>query len=294
MTSLKYSFILFITAAIWGFSFVAQRYGMDFVGPYTFNGVRFALGSLTLFPLYVYQRKRNRQTPLKKPSKFYLSSILLGLVLFIAASLQQIGMQYTTAANGGFITSLYVVLVPIFYLFLKKKVSLNIWIGAFIATIGLYLLSVKEGVAVNWGDILVLVSAIFWAIHVMLMGFFAPKLPIILLSIIQFATTSILSLIVAFAIESPDYTDMIAGAIPIIYGGVFSVGIAYTLQVFAQKKVPSEQAAIILSFESAFALLGGWLILSESHGWKSLFGAALMLLGIIISQVKWKNKRYER
>jgi len=284
---------LFIAAAIWGFSFVAQRSGMDYVGPYTFNGVRFALGSLSLLPIYFYQRNKSGQTPLKTPYKLYSSSILLGLVLFIAASLQQIGMQYTTAANGGFITSLYVVLVPIFYLFLNKKVSSNIWIGAFVATVGLYLLSVKEGVEINWGDSLVLMSAVFWAIHVMLIGHFAPRFSIILLSIIQFATTSILSLIVAFAIESPEFNSIIAGAIPIIYGGVFAVGIAYTLQVFAQKEVPSEQAAIILSFESAFALLGGWLILSESHGLKSLVGAALMLIGIIISQVKWKNKRYE-
>lgn len=294
MTSLKYSLVLFLTAAIWGFSFVAQRSGMEYVGPYTFNGIRFALGSLSLLPLYYFQRQKNKAAPLDRSRNLWISSILLGLVLFIAASLQQVGMQYTTAANGGFITSLYVVLVPIFYLFLKRKVNINIWIGAFIATLGLYLLSVKEGLEVNWGDSLVLMSAVFWAIHVMLIGHFAPKFSIIRLSIIQFATTAILSLIVAFVMESPQVNNIIAGAIPIIYGGVFSVGLAYTLQVFAQKKVPSEQAAIILSFESAFAMLGGWLILSESHGLKSLFGAALMLIGIIISQVKWKKNRYEK
>lgn len=291
MKSIKYSSILFLVAAIWGFSFVAQRSGMEYVGPYTFNGIRFALGSLSLLPLYYFRRNINVQTPLKASNKMWISSILLGLVLFVAASLQQIGMQYTTAANGGFITSLYVVLVPIFYLFLRRKVTLNIWIGAIIATLGLYLLSVKDGIDVNWGDALVLMSAVFWAIHVMLIGHFAPKFPILLLSIIQFATTSILSLLVAFAMEDMQLDQIINGAIPIIYGGVFAVGIAYTLQVLAQKKVPSEQAVIILSFESAFALLGGWLILSESHGWKSLIGGGLMLIGIIISQIKWKKQR---
>lgn len=288
MKSFKYSLILLLVSAIWGFSFVAQRSGMDYVGPYTFNGVRFLLGSLSLLPLYFLQ-KDSVKLSRDQFKKIALSGLLLGSALFIAASLQQIGMQYTTAANGGFITSLYVVLVPIFYLFLKRKVGVHIWIGAILAVIGLYFLSVKDGLSINWGDSLVLMSAIFWAIHVMMIGYFAPKYSILLISIIQFATTAILSLAVAFAIEDVIWTQIVQGYIPIIYGGIFAVGIAYTLQVFAQKKVASEQAAIILSFESAFAMLGGWLLLNEQHGWKSLMGAGLMMIGIIISQIKWKK-----
>jgi len=289
MKSFKYSLVLLLVSAIWGFSFVAQRSGMDYVGPYTFNGVRFLLGSLSLLPLYFLQkdRKRLKRDEFKKIS---LAGFVLGLALFIAASLQQIGMQYTSAANGGFITSLYVVLVPIFYLFLKRKVGLHIWFGALLAVIGLYFLSVQEGLAINWGDSLVLISAVFWAIHVMMIGYFAPKYSILLLSIFQFSTTAILSLGVAYAMEDVIWAQITSGYIPIVYGGVFAVGIAYTLQVFAQKKVASEQAAIILSFESAFAMLGGWLLLSEQHGWKSLMGAGLMMIGIIISQVKWKKQ----
>lgn len=287
--SLKYSLVLLLASAIWGFSFVAQRSGMDYVGPYTFNGVRFALGSLSLLPLYFYQKhyKGDKFQLWNKP--LWFSALLLGLILFIAASLQQIGIQFTTAANGGFITSLYVILIPFFYLFFKRKVGISIWLGAMIAVTGLYLLSVKDGMQISWGDSLVLMSAGFWAIHVMLIGHFAPKFSIILLSIIQFATTTVLSLAIAFIIEEVSLHSIIDGAIPIIYGGVFSVGIAYTLQVFAQKEVPSEQAGIILSFESAFAMLGGWLLLNEQHGWKALFGAALMLTGIIISQINWKK-----
>ena len=290
MKSFKYSLVLILVSAIWGFSFVAQRSGMDYVGPYTFNGVRFLLGSLSLLPLYFLQKDRVKLSR-DQFKKIALSGLLLGSALFIAASLQQIGMQYTTAANGGFITSLYVVLVPIFYLFLKRKVRVHIWIGAILAVIGLYFLSVKDGLSINWGDSLVLMSAIFWAIHVMMIGYFAPKYSILLISIIQFATTAILSLAVAFAIEDVIWTQIVQGYIPIVYGGLFAVGIAYTLQVFAQKKVASEQAAIILSFESAFAMLGGWLLLNEQHGWRSLMGAGLMMIGIIVSQVKWRKQK---
>jgi len=289
MKSLKYSFILLLVAAIWGFSFVAQRSGMEFVGPFTFNGVRFLLGSISLLPLYFLQKDRVIKKPSEGFNSIWLAGLLLGTALFIAASLQQIGMQYTTAANGGFITSLYVVLVPLFYLFVKRKVGMNIWIGAVLAAVGLYFLSVQEGLRINWGDSLVLMSAVFWAIHVMLIGYFAPRFSIILITIIQFVTTAVFSLGAALILEDMQWTQIVEGAIPIIYGGVFAVGIGYTLQVYAQKKVASEQAAIILSFESAFALLGGWLLLNEQHGWKALMGAALMLVGIIISQVKIKK-----
>jgi len=285
-----HSALLMITAALWGFSFVAQRAGMEYVGPYTFNGVRFVLGVLSLIPLY-YLNKRNKKEDLDvKDSKgIFTKGLFLGSVLFVAASLQQLGMQYTSAANGGFITSLYVVLVPFFLFFLKQKISILVWIGALFALVGLYLLSFTDGLHLAWGDMLVLFSAVFWAIHVILIGRYANIGSVILLSIIQFSTTAVLSLIVAFIIETPQWHSISEAYIPIIYGGVVSVGIAYTLQVFAQKRVPSEQSAIILSFESAFAMLGGWLLLSEVVGVRSLVGAAFMLVGVILSQIKLKK-----
>ena len=289
MTSIKYSGLLLLTAAIWGFSFVAQRAGMDYVGPFTFNGIRFALGTFSLLPLFFFNQKKKSKKGAKASSSFILGGGILGSVLFLAASLQQIGMQYTTAANGGFITSLYVILVPIFAVFIGQKIKLNIWIGAILATIGLYFLSVHGDLQLNWGDALVLMSAVFWAIHVMLIGYFAPRYSIISLSIFQFAATSFLSLITAIIFEEIILQSILDAAIPIIYGGVFSVGIAYTLQVFAQKKVASAPAAIILSFESAFAMLGGWLILNENQSLQTFLGALLMLLGIVLAQINWNK-----
>ena len=285
-----YSGLLMITAALWGFSFVAQRAGMNYVGPYTFNGIRFMLGVLSLLPIYFF-RDRNKKEVLttEKSKKIYKNGFFLGLVLFVAASLQQLGMQYTSAANGGFITSLYVILVPFFLFFLKEKISILVWIGAFFALIGLYLLSFSDGMNLSLGDSLVLFSAIFWAIHVILIGKYANLGSIILLSIIQFGTTSVLSLIVAFIIETPEWHSIFDAYIPILYGGLISVGLAYTLQVFAQKEIPSEQSAIILSFESAFAMLGGWMLLNEEVGMRSLLGAAFMLFGVVLSQIKLKK-----
>jgi len=279
-----------VTAALWGFSFVAQRAGMEYVGPYTFNGVRFMLGVLSLVPIYLLSKREKKEVfDVKDSKKILIKGLFLGSVLFVAASLQQLGMQYTSAANGGFITSLYVVFVPFFLVFLKQKISILVWIGALFALVGLYLLSFTDGVHLAWGDTLVLFSSVFWAIHVILIGRYANLGSVIVLSIIQFATTSVLSLIVAFIIETPQWQSIFQAYIPILYGGVVSVGIAYTLQTLAQKKVPSEQSAIILSFESAFAMLGGWLLLNEVVGMRSLVGAAFMLVGIILSQLKLKK-----
>jgi len=285
-----HSGLLMVTAALWGFSFVAQRAGMEYVGPYTFNGVRFMLGVLSLVPIYLLSKREKKEVfDVKDSKKILIKGLFLGSVLFVAASLQQLGMQYTSAANGGFITSLYVVFVPFFLVFLKQKISILVWIGALFALVGLYLLSFTDGVHLAWGDTLVLFSSVFWAIHVILIGRYANLGSVIVLSIIQFATTSVLSLIVAFIIETPQWQSIFQAYIPILYGGVVSVGIAYTLQTLAQKKVPSEQSAIILSFESAFAMLGGWLLLNEVVGMRSLVGAAFMLVGIILSQLKLKK-----
>jgi drug/metabolite transporter (DMT)-like permease len=283
------SLILLVVSAIWGFSFVAQRAGMEFVGPYTFNGVRFALGTLSLLPLYFSQNKSTSSNQKYKKAKSIKQGILLGLVLFVGASLQQIGMEFTTAANGGFITSLYVVLVPFISVIFGYSINKEVWIGSVLALLGLYLLSFHGAFALSWGDSLVLVSALFWAVHVLLVGRYAYDADAVLLSITQFATTAIMSLLFALVMEEIVWEYIWQAAIPIIYGGVFSVGVAYTLQVFVQKKVAAEQAAIILSFESAFAMLGGWILLNEVVSMRSLAGAGLMLMGIIISQLKWEK-----
>lgn len=281
---------LLLTAAIWGLAFVAQRKGMEFIGPFIFNGIRFALGSLSLIPLIFYFRKKEKSAQgQRRVNSTIKNGVWLGLILFVAASLQQVGMVYTTAGNAGFITSLYVILVPVIGIFIGHKIPKQLWFGAVLALAGLYFLSVRGTISIQLGDGLVLLSALFWAVHVLVIGHFAPKNNVLTLSVVQFATCSILSLVVAFIFENFSLSDIYQASIPILYGGLMSVGVAYTIQVYAQKSAPPSHAAIILSLESLFAALGGWLILSEQMDSIKIFGCFLMLAGVIISQIKFSR-----
>lgn len=289
ITTLKSDALLLLTAAIWGFAFVAQRAGMEYVGPFTFNGVRFALGSLVLIPLIL--RNRNNQpfkvkTLTREESKTIIfGGTILGLTLFAAASLQQVGLVYTTAGNAGFITGLYVVIVPILGLFWRQRPDAGTWIGAFIAAMGLYLLSVTDNFTISFGDFLELCGAFLWAGHVLIIGWLSPKMDSLKLACTQFAACSILSLITAISIEKIVLKSIFQAAIPILYGGIFSVGVAYTLQVIAQQKSHPAHAAILLSLEAVFAAFGGWLILNETLTSRGLIGCSLMLAGMFVSQL---------
>ncbi len=280
--------ILLLTAAIWGFAFVAQRVGMQHVGAFTFNGVRFALGSISLLPvIYFFSKKstenieNTEEADLKTTVK---SGILLGSVLFIAASLQQVGLIYTTAAKAGFITSLYIVLVPILGIFLKQKTNAATWLGALTAVIGLYFLSINEGFTIEFGDFLEIIGAFFWAAHIQLIDKFVKNINAIKLSSVQFATCSVLSLIVAFITEDVNLSGLTSAIVPILYGGVMSAGVAYTLQAVGQKYAKPSHAAIALSMESVFAAIGGLLLLNELLPVRGYLGCALMLLGMLIAQ----------
>ncbi|MFC2102240.1 DMT family transporter [Bacteroidota bacterium] len=289
----KSDMLLLLAAAIWGFAFVAQRVGMDYVGPFTFSAVRFSLGSLVLLPFLFFRKERafNRLTTSKKErKKIILMQLLLGLLVFGGVSFQQYGLVYTTAGNAGFITGLYVVFVPVIGLFLGQRNHFTIWIGVALAVAGLYFLSVKEGFTINFGDYLVLICALIWAIHVLVVGFVAPKTDPIRTAIIQFAICAVLSWIVAIGVEEIAIQPILDALWPILYGGVMSVGIGYTLQVFAQQKAHPAYASIILSLESVFAVLGGWLILNEVVSSKILLGCCLMLAGMIIVQLKGFTK----
>ncbi len=282
----KSDFLLLLTAIIWGFAFVAQRMGMEHTGPFMFNAVRFALGSISLLPLiYLFGDKKPVEALQKRSSLLINGGILTGLALFIAASLQQIGVVYTTAGNAGFITGLYVVIVPILGLFFGKKTSLGVWSGAILAMVGMYLLSVNETFSIQLGDFLVFISAFFWAAHMLLISRYAPLVHTIKLAAIQFAICSILSFITAFFVEHNTIQGIIDATIPILYGGIMSVGVAYTIQIIAQKKAHPSVAAVILSTESVFALLGGWLVLNESLSFRSAIGCGLMFAGILIAQL---------
>lgn len=286
---LRSNLLLTLTATIWGFAFVAQRIGMEHVGPFTFNGIRFALGGLSLLPVILLAGRPHRDIDRPVPrsgSKLLLTGgILAGAALFAGASLQQVGIIHTTAGKAGFITGLYVVLVPVVGLLWKQRTDAGTWLGALLAATGLYFLSVTEDFTISFGDFLVLLGAFVWAGHVLLIGWFSPKISALRLSFIQFMVCSALSLAAAAAFETVTAAGLAAAAPAILYGGLGSVGIAYTLQVVAQKHAKPAHAAIILCMESPFAALGGWLILNERMTGRALMGCGLMLLGMILSQL---------
>jgi drug/metabolite transporter (DMT)-like permease len=287
--ALKSEALLFLASAIWGFAFVAQRVGMDYVGPFIYNGIRFALGSLVLLPFLLAGKNRANHRAVNPavsaPKKFLRYGLPLGLILFCGASLQQIGLVYTTAGKAGFITGLYVIIVPIIGLLWRQRPGLGTWLGALLAAVGLYLLSFSGSVAVSKGDLLVLAGAFFWAGHVQFVGWVSSRIDTIGLAISQFLICSVLSLITALLVETTTLTGILQAAIPILYGGLLSVGLAYTLQIIAQRNSPPAHTAIILSLETVFAALGGWLILDETLPLRGLFGCGLMLAGILISRL---------
>jgi drug/metabolite transporter (DMT)-like permease len=287
--TLKSDALLLLTSAIWGFAFVAQRVGMDYVGPFLFNGVRFALGSLVLLPLVlrngIHRRHSAGNLPRAETRTLVFGSALLGISIFAAASLQQVGLVYTTAGNAGFITGLYVVIVPILGLFWGQRPKIGIWIGALMAAIGLYLLSVTHELAISYGDLLELIGAFLWALQILIVAWLSPKADPLKLAFVEFSVCSFLSLVTAFIAEKIVLQSLFQAAIPILYGGVLSVGVAFTLQVVAQRNAHPAHAAIIFSLESVFAALGGWLILNETISLRGLAGCAFMLSGMLLSQL---------
>ena len=291
---MKSNILLIITAMIWGFAFVAQRSGMEYVGPFTFNSIRFSLGALSLIPILILNQRRsfNRKKLIDfRTNKFLLKGgIIAGIILFFGASFQQGGMVYTEAGKAGFITGLYIVLVPVFGLLFKQKTSFKTWIGAIIAFVGLYLLSIKENLTMDYGDLLVLISAIFWSLHVIVISRFSPKTDPIQLAFFQFLLCAFLSFFAAIFSEIITISSVFNALIPLLYAGLASVGIAYTLQVVAQREAHPSHAAIIMSLESVFAVIGGWLLLDESIPLTGLTGCALMLTGMIFSQLGMKPK----
>lgn len=287
---MRANILLFIAAAIWGFGFVAQRAGMEYVRPFTFNAVRFALGAITLIPILItkndlFHWSKNNHTTSSKNLTLY-GSIAAGLALFAATSLQQNGIVFTTAGKAGFITGLYVIIVPLLGLAWREKTYWRTWIGAVLAVIGLYLISINQSMQVLIGDLLVLGGAFFWAVHVHVIGWFSTKIHPIKLAFLQFVFASILSFICALLFETIYLSPILAAWQSIVFAGVFSVGIAFTLQVIAQQEAHSSHAAIILSLEAVFAVIGGWLILNEGFTVRGIIGCVLMLTGMLLSRSK--------
>lgn len=276
---------LIIAAMILGLSFVAQKAGMEFVGPFTFNTLRFFIGSLVLLPVMFFVDRIAPEPETYSKKLLIKGGILAGLVLFCAFSINQYCMIYASAGKAGFLTSLYIVFVPVLAVFLKQRISRNVLIGLIFALAGAYLLCAKGGGAFEIWDVFLAVSAFFFAIHILLVSRFSKKVSPMKLSSLQFLTAGILSLPLMI-MEQPQLSDIVAGAKPILFIGVVVTGIAYTLQIFGQKATRPVVATLILSSEAVFAVLGGMLILGETLGAREIVGCIVMILAIIISQVK--------
>lgn len=292
--------MLLLTSFIWGLSFVAQISGTKEIGAFTFNFSRNIVAGfslLILIRIWPYIMKK----PIKEETKDIKKStirggIACGMALTVAMSFQQMGLSgpnATTAGKAGFITALYIVLVPLTGIFIGKKISIRVWICVFLATIGLYLLSINQGFYIQIGDLMVLVSAFFYALHILIIDYFSPKANGLRLSMIQFFVAAFLSAIVMLVIEDIVWSDILSSAIPILYAGMISSGIGYTLQIIAQKDTDPTMASLILSLESVFAVLAGAVILGERLNLREGFGSIIMLVAIMLAQLPSKVQRVE-
>ena len=299
-TELGSAVLLFLAAFIWGVAFVAQSVGMDYVGPFTFNGCRFLIGGLVLTP-FAWMRERNYEKSSsfqnltkegqKKHKKTTLTGgLCCGVAICIASSFQQAGMLYTSVGKAGFITALYIVLVPVFGIFMKKEVTPILWMGVVLAAVGSYFLCITESFSINYGDVLVFICAICFTFHILIIDYFAPKADGVALSCIQFWFSGIVCMSIAVLRESPNLTAIFQAAAPILYAGVMSCGVAYTLQIIGQKHMKPAVASLILSLESVISVLAGWLILQEVLTGRQLFGCILVFAAVILAQLPVKNE----
>lgn len=284
--------ILLLTATIWGVAFVAQSVGMEYVGPFTFNCVRSIIGGLVLIPCIWFLNRRNQkpehktEEQQKHDRKILLTGgVLCGLCLFAASNFQQFGIRYTTVGKAGFITACYIVIVPVLGIFLKKKCSRLIWLSVAMAVAGLYLLCITESFSIGTGDILVLVCAFLFSLHILVIDHFSPLTDGVKMSCIQFFMCGILSGIAMLLTEQPHLTDIIQAWLPILYAGVLSCGVAYTLQIVGQKDMNPTVASLILSLESCISVLAGWLILGQKLSGREFLGCLIMFASIILAQL---------
>ena len=295
--SWKSSLLLFLASVIWGAAFVAQSVGMEYMGPLTFNASRFLVGGVVLLPFALFQERKQlrnieKQEERKKQNKITLvGGLCCGVAICTASTFQQIGMLYTSVGKAGFITALYIVLVPIFGLFLKRKPQNKVWFCALLAIIGLYLLCMDEALVLNLGDVLIFCCALVFTIHIMVIDHFSPKANGVTLSCIQFLFSGVVSLVFAFIFETPRLSDIVLGIIPVLYAGVFSCGVAYTLQIIGQKHVEPAIASLILSLESVVSVLAGWFLLHEVLTDRELLGCLLMFVAVIMVQLPKINKK---
>lgn len=287
--ALRADLLMLLTALIWGTGFVAQTAGMDHIGPYLFSGLRFALGSLCLIPLILRNAKTARVPEPLLNRGMLRAGIIMGLALALGINLQQVGLLFTSVTNSGFITGLYVIVVPLLGLLLGHKTGLGTWLGCLLAVVGMCLLSIGDNFHVASGDWLQLIGAFVWGGHVVLVSLFASRHDPIRLAFLQFATCSVVSLLLAVLFEPIALNAIIDAGPALLYGGIVAVGVGYTLQVVAQKHAIASHAAIILSLEAVFAAIAGAWILGEALQLRGYIGCGLMLAGMLLAQL-WPKK----
>lgn len=300
-TNLKSPVLLLVTAIIWGFAFVAQSVSMDYIGCFTFNCVRNLIGGLVLLPCIYFlnrfdvNRKRTLEGQTEEQKKkgrktLILGGICCGIFLCLGSNMQQIGIQYTTVGKAGFITALYIVLVPVLGLFLGKKCGAKIWVSVLIALAGFYLLSFTAGTGLEKGDVYLLVSAFLFSGHIIVIDYFASEADGVKMSCIQFFVCGLLSGIVMLFTETPSMQSLFDAKIPILYAGVLSCGVAYTLQIVGQKDFNPTLASLILSLESVFSVIAGWLILRQELSGRELAGCLFIFCAVILAQIPARAK----
>ena len=304
-TPLKNSLILLLTATIWGNAFVAQSEGGDAVGAFTFNSTRSLIGSLVLIPVIFLL---NKITPKDNKSESGISSgnsssgnifsrnrtlilggISCGICFFLASNFQQLGIMYTSVGKAGFITACYIVIVPILGLFMKKKCSPFIWAAVAMALVGLYLLCITDVFSIGKGDILVLICAFLFSLHILIIDYFSPKVDGVKMSCIQFFVCGVLSAIPALIFEHPQLSAFHGAWGAILYAGVMSCGVAYTLQIVGQKNMDPTVASLILSLESCISVLAGWIILGQKLSMREIIGCVVMFAAIVLAQLPQKE-----
>ncbi|MCC6093678.1 MAG: DMT family transporter [Eubacterium sp.] len=300
----RHSIFLLLAALIWGTTFVAQSIAAQSMGTFTYNFCRFYVGALVLLPVAVLVGRKDPLSPgyTGKPVPGITRSIherrrdllvagtACGIILFLAGSFQQMGLEYTTAGKSGFITALYIILVPVFGLFLHKKCPPAVWAAVILAVIGFYLLCVREGFSINRGDLITLGCSCMFAIHILTIDHFIPRVNGVQLSCIQFLVAGTLSVISAFLLETPSIHAMILCIGPILYAGILSSGIAYTLQIIGQRGLNPALASLLMSLESVISAISGWIILGDALSGKEILGCVLVFSGVILAQLPARNK----
>lgn len=291
-TQMKNSLILLLTAAIWGSAFVAQSVGGDYLGPFTFNAIRSIMGGLVLIPvIIVMERGREKETREAKRA-VWAGGILCGIILALAANLQQIGLMHASVGKAGFLTALYIVILPVIGIFIGKRSGLKLWFCVLLSVAGLYLLCMKDtSYRLEQADIQLLLCALIFSFHILVIDHFSPKVNGVKMSCIQFMVCGMISGVIMMFTETPQLADIKAAWLPLLYAGVLSSGVGYTLQIVGQKNLNPVIASLIMSLESVISAIAGWLILGERLSAREISGCVLMFAAIIITQLPERKRR---